>query len=175
MGQKGGESLYLSHGGFSLVELMVVVVIIVILLVVAIPQLSKYIKKYNVEKEITMIYGDLSNQRFKSMNTGIPQGIRFNNPKKYTAFTFNDKNYNLVYDGVSEEADAKNVDLKYSLDGPSSGTVILFDKSGIARKSDWGLGLFTIYINYPAKYNCITISSSRIKMGEWNGSSCEVK
>ncbi len=163
-----------SRLGFSLIELLVVVAIIIILLAIAIPQLSKYIKKYNVEKEITMIYGDLSAQRFKSMNTGMPHGIRFDNSKQYTTFTFNDKNYNLVYDGVSEEADTKSVTLKYSLDGPNSGTVILFDKSGMARTKNWGLGNCTIYINSPARYNCIAVSNSRIKMGVWDGK-CEVK
>ena len=164
--------------GFSLIELMVVVAIMIILLAIGIPQLSKYIKKYNVEKEITTLYSDLMNQRFKSMNSGIPHGVMFDSSKQYTLFTFDDKDYDLTFDNTSEEKDASIKIVNYDLQAGSNsvnGMVILFDKTGMAKTSSWGLGNFTIDINYPARYNCITISSSRIKMGVWDGSDCQVK
>jgi type II secretory pathway pseudopilin PulG len=166
--------------GFSLIELIVIVAIMIILLAIGIPQLSKYMQKYNVEKEITSLYGDLVNQRFKSMNSGIPHGVRFDSSKQYTIFTFDDKNYNLKFDDTNEEKDASIKTVNYDLQAGGnsiSGKVILFDKTGMAKTSSWGLGNFTIDINYPAKYNCLSISSSRIKMGVWNENdhSCQVK
>ena len=109
------------------------------------------------------------------MNTGVPHGVYFNSYKKYTVFTFNDANYNMKFDSVYEERDNKSIDLRYPLKSPSPGTVILFDESGMARNKNWALGNFTIYLDIPVRYNCITVSTSRIAMGRWDGNKCEVK
>ncbi len=169
------ESRY--ENGFSLIELIVIVSILSVLLAIGIPMLTKYLKKYGIEKEIVAIYSQLSSQRFKSMNTGVPHGIRFDSSKQYTVFVFKDSNYNLKFDSVNEEDSSQSESLQYALNGPQSGTVILFDKKGLARNSNWGLGSFTIYISSPARHNCINVSVGRIKMGVWNGSSskCEAK
>ncbi len=161
--------------GFSFIELVVVVAILIILLSIATPMLMKYLKEYKVEEEISNIYSSLSSQRFKSMNSGIPHGIVFNSPTQYTVFTFNDKNYNLEFDGVQEEKNAKTIYLKYPLRGLNAGTVILFDINGIVKTSNWASGTFTMYINYPAKYNCLSVSPGRIKTGVWDGTACKVK
>jgi len=166
--------------GFSLLEMIVVVLILLTMLAIAVPYLSGYMKKYNTQKEITRIYGDLSLQRFKSMNTGIPHGIRFDSTTQYTLFTFNDKNYNLKFDGVTEEKNALNVTLKYPLNNITPGSVIMFGDKGIARNNNWcsygdNVDNITLYISYPARHNCIEVSISRIVMGEYNAGKCEVK
>ncbi len=163
------------QSGFSLLEMIVVVLILLTMLAIAVPYLSRYMKKYNTQKEITKIYSDLSLQRFKSMNTGIPHGIRFDSSTQYTIFTLDDKNYNLKFDGVSEEKDATTVTLKYPLNGIAPGSVIMFGDEGVARSSNWSFGSFTLYINYPARHNCIKVYISRIAMGEYNAGKCEVK
>ena len=161
--------------GFTLIEIIVVIAIAAILLAIAIPQFSKYAKKYSVEKEITEIYGDLVQQRFKSMNSGVPNGIRFDSKTEYTLFEFDDKNYNMVFDGTQEEKNpVQKSGLKFDLASPPAGTVVLFDRKGMAKNSNWGFGNFTVYINSPARYNCIAVSSNRIKMGVWDGS-CKIK
>ncbi len=164
-----------SRNGFTLLELLIMITILTIILSIGVPNLTAYIRKYKAENEITSLYSVLTNQRFKSMNTGIPHGVYFDNYKKYTIFTFNDVNYNLKFDGVSEEKDKKSVDLKYALSNPAPGAVILFDENGMARNKNWALGNFTIYLNIPARYNCIAVSTSRIAMGEWDGNRCKVK
>jgi len=164
--------------GFTLIEIIVVIAIVAILLAIAIPQFSKYVKKYSVEKEITEIYGDLVQQRFKSMNSGVPNGIRFDSQTQYTLFEFDDKNYNMKYDAdENEEKDPiKKSGLKFGLEikNGSFPFVVLFDGKGMAKSANWGIGNFTVYIDSPARYNCIAISSNRIKMGVWDGS-CEIK
>jgi prepilin-type N-terminal cleavage/methylation domain-containing protein len=165
--------------GFSLIELMVVVAIMIILLAIGIPQLSKYIKKYNVEKEITTLYGDLMNQRFKSMNSGVPHGIVIDNSTKYTLFKFYDSNYNLIFDNLSDAENAVERKLKFNLTAPvwpDNNSVIMFDKGGIYRNKEWGGTGISIYIDYPAKYNCIKIFVTRVKMGVLDDSKkCQVK
>lgn len=162
-----------SECGVTLIEIFVVITITAIVLAIAIPNFSKYVKKYGVEKEITEIYGDLVEQRFKSMSSGVPHGIRFDSATQYTLFEFDDNNYNMVFNGVGEEKDAiSKGNLKFDLAKPPAGTVILFDERGMAKNVGTG---FTVYINSPARYNCIKVHWNRIKMGEWDGSDCKVK
>ena len=167
------------RNGFSLIELIVVVVIMAIILSIAIPQMSKYIEKYNVEKEINSLQSTLISLRYKAMNSGIPYGIRFDSSKQYTTFEFNDKNYNLKFDGVDEEANKQIVKLKYDIHKKGSnqiaGFVLLFDKNGFPKNQDWGIGNLTLYINYEAAYNCLTVSSVRIETGVWKDGDCKVK
>ena len=161
--------------GFSLIELVVVVVIMSVLLSIAIPNLIKYIKKYRIESEINTLYANMVEQRFQSMKSGVPHGVVFDSTSKYTLFEFEDKNYNLVFDGIDEERGKKSVDIPYPFNSDVVGKVVMFDSAGIARKEDWGLCSLTIYVNSPAGYNCIAISASRIKMGVWDGSNCKIK
>ena len=164
-----------SNRGITLIEILVVIAITAIVLAIAIPNFSKYVKKHGVEKEITEIYGDLVEQRFKSMSTGVPHGIRFDSATQYTLFEFDDKNYNMVFDGVGEEKNSvQKSGLKFDLEKKGSGGfpfAVLFDEMGVANNN------FTIRIDSPARYNCITVSSTRIKMGVWNSATnkCEVK
>ncbi len=161
--------------GFTLLELLIMIAVLTIVLSIGIPSLTTYIKKYNAENEITSLYSILTNQRFKSMNTGIPHGVYFDSNKKYTVFTFNDTNYNMKFDGNSEEKNGKSIDLRYPLSRPAPGAVILFDRNGMVRNKNWALGSFTIYVDVPAKYNCIAVSVSRIALGEWDGNRCKSK
>ena len=167
-----------SNRGITLIEIFVVITITTIVLAIAVPNFSKYVKKYGVEKEITEIYGDLVEQRFKSMSSGVPNGIKFDSATQCTLFEFNDANYNMEYDGVGEEKDPiQKSGLKFNLAKKGSGAfpfAVLFDERGMAKNVGTG---FTVYINSPARYNCIAVSSNRIKMGAWNSASskCEVK
>ena len=164
-----------SNRGITLIEIFVVITITAIVLAIAVPNFSKYVKKYGVEKEITEIYGDLVEQRFKSMSSGVPNGVRFDSSTTYTLFEFNDTNYDMQYDGVGEEKNpVQRSGLKFDLAKPPAGTVVLFDERGMAKNVGTG---FTVYINSPARYNCIAVSSNRIKMGAWDSANnkCEVK
>ena len=164
----------MSKRGFSLIELIVVVAILAIVLAIGIPLLSKYIKKYNIEKETNQIYSDLVSQRFKSISTGGDYGIVFN-PNSYTLFRFNDIDYNMQFDETKEMADAATKNVKYRIlkkktDGsfvPAADNVVIFDKSGFVRNVNWGIGGFTIKVDSVGvgsmKYNCVIISTQRIK------------
>ena len=163
------------RNGFSLFELIVIVAILVIVLAIAMPLLSKYLKQYRIDNEINTLYSNLVKQRFKSMNSGIPQGIRFDSTLKYTLFEFDDKNYNLKFDGVNEERNRESVTVSYSFNSNVVGKVIMFDSDGIARDENWGIGGLTVYVNFPANHNCVKVHISRIKLGVWNGSNCEIK
>jgi len=159
-----------SNRGITLIEIFVVIAITAIVLAIAIPNFSKYVKKYGVEKEITEIYGDLVEQRFKSMSSGVPHGIRFDSATQYTLFEFDDKNYNMVFDGVGEEKNSvQKSGLKFDLICPvwnADNSIVMFDEKGVYRNKKWGGTGITIRIDSPARYNCIKVFSTRIKMGE---------
>ena len=145
---------------------------------IAIPGLSSYIKKYSIEKEVTMLFSDISEQRLKSMEKGDSYGILFNSNREYLLVKFLDSNYNLKVDSDEELIPIKRVDLKYPLSkkgGNLEGTIILFDNRGIARTANWGLGGITIFINYPARINCIIASPTSIKLGKWDENTSECK
>ncbi|MCD6262391.1 MAG: prepilin-type N-terminal cleavage/methylation domain-containing protein [Deltaproteobacteria bacterium] len=167
-----------SERGVTLIEIFVVITITAIVLAIAIPNFSRYVKKYGVEKEITEIYGDLVEQRFKSMSTGVPNGIRFDSATQYTLFEFNDADYDMVFDAGEEKDPVQKSGLKFDLICPvwnADNSIVMFDEKGVYRNKKWGGTGITIRINSPARYNCIAVSSNRIKMGEWDGSDCEVK
>jgi len=163
-----------SNRGITLIEIFVVITITTIVLAIAVPNFSKYVKKYGVEKETTEIYGDLVEQRFKSMSSGVPNGVIFDSSTAYTLFEFDDADYNMQYTAGEEKDPIQKSGLKFDLAKPPAGTVVLFDERGMAKNVGTG---FTVYINSPARYNCIAVSSNRIKMGAWNSASskCEVK
>ncbi len=163
----------LNKQGFSLIEVIVIIAIMAILLAIGIPALSKYVKSYNVRNEINRLYSDLMKERVKAIETGIPRGVVFNSLKSYTVFVFNDTNHNLQFDGNNEELNPVNTTLSVPLNGPTPGTVIMFDNMGVSRTKQWGLGNFTVYINSPARYNCLVISSGRIRKGVWSNNACE--
>ncbi len=167
-----------SNRGITLIEIFVVITITAIALAIAIPNFSKYVKKYGVEKEITEIYGDLVEQRFKSMSSGVPNGMRFDSATAYTLFEFNDTNYNMQYTAGEEKDPIQKSGLKFDLIcpvWPANNSIVMFDERGMYKNKNWGGTGITIRINSPARYNCIAVSSNRIKMGEWDGSDCKIK
>jgi len=158
---------------FSLVELMISITVLTVMLAIAVPYLTKYVKKYGIEKETGQIFSDLVAQRFKSITTGENYGVVFN-ANSYILFKFNDSNYNMKYDGSSEMTDSIIKNVKYKIlkkIGSSytdaSNDVVIFDKNGVARNKNWGFGGFTIKIGSSdvasIRYNCVIISAQRIK------------
>jgi type II secretory pathway pseudopilin PulG len=171
-----------SNRGITLIEIFVVITITTIVLAVAIPNFSKYVKKYGVEKEITEIYGDLVEQRFKSMNSGVPNGIRFDSATQYTLFEFNDTTkYDMKYAAGEEKDPVQKSGLKFDLEkkgGAIADTVVLFDERGMARNKDWFHGGFTLHVkNSPkgTRCSCIKVYWTRIKTGMWDSASNECK
>ena len=164
----------MSKEGFSLIELLLVIAILAIMLAMGIPLLTGYVRKYNVEEETSQIYSDLVAQRFKSISTGNNYGIVFNT-NSYTLFRFNDANYNLKFDGAKEMSDAVTKKVKYEILKkkannnyiPATDSVVIFDRDGFARNTNWGIGGFTIKVDSSGidslKYNCVIISTQRIK------------
>ena len=165
----------MSKRAFSFIELIVLLAILSIMLAIGVPYLTKYIKKYGIEKETAQIYSDLVAQRFKSITTGENYGVAFN-VNSYTLFRFDDSNYNMKYDGPSEMADAVTKSVKYRILKKTNGgylsasnNIVIFDKNGVARNVNWGFGGFTIKVDSsgigPIRYNCVIISAQRIKEG----------
>ena len=176
--------------GITLIELLVVISIIAIISTISMFAASKYAKKYKVVENMSQIYADLNALRFKSMSSGIPYGIRFNSPTKYTLFKLNDKNYNLIYDGIVEEApckicETKTIDFSITTDIKTTEKVFLFDDRGVSRDINWSPGngkdangnpenfIIHTQASIPeTRSTCIKIGVMDIRSGMWKNNSC---
>lgn len=158
--------------GITLVELMVTIGILVVLFSLATIAFNDYQINYNVEGEIKTLYSDLQGARMRAMNENRPYIFKFTSSESYVAAQ--DTNG----DGDWGEGDVK-VD-KYSKDNlkydivwnlPGNTDRLTFDNRGMININ----GSVHINRSNSAKYNCIAISNTRIKMGEWKGTNCETQ
>ncbi len=119
-------------------------------------------------------------------------GIRFVNSNSYIIFKFNDCNQDYDYDvdGCSssrEEADSHTItmptgiELKRvtggALESPNNDLtkdILIFDRFGQPRQASWAVGNRTLVVMHQTAGHkkCISISTSRIRQGNWNGTDC---
>jgi prepilin-type N-terminal cleavage/methylation domain-containing protein len=188
--------------GFTLIELMVIIAIIAILAVMATLSMDM-IKRYAVSSATRQLLADVQNVRVNAMtvgpNTSIPQmrggGIRFVNSRSYVTFKFNDCSQDFTYQiggcggSTREEAEAETRNVRSSLEillstGGSPVTpanavsdILIFDRMGILRLgTDWSPAGTTVVIMRHTGIGyarCVTIGTSSVSEGAWNGSSCQ--
>lgn len=165
--------------GITLIELIVVITIIGILVVVLGFSFQGWMGGYRVESQVKEMYVDLMNARARAMQRNRIHFV-------VVAAT----NYQIFEDTNESGGTAPNAgDLaipgfnnpktfEYGHDSSWTGTVIM-DTRGIVSNNVTPLGAtiqFNIGTNNP-DYDCITLSSTRINIGKWNGStsSCDAK
>lgn len=183
-----------SESGISLIELLIVVSILAILL--AITGLgSDAVERQRVNGATRELLADLQRVRQDAITRSSPAapasrgaGIRFVSATSYVTFEFNDVNNNYQYNpppAPTEElvgsvrTKTLSGSLSLTLGGADpTGTVIIFDKQGMARQTDWafvpGAGLrFVVQSSrLPALAKCILLNQARIREGVLNGANC---
>ncbi|MBI3608875.1 MAG: prepilin-type N-terminal cleavage/methylation domain-containing protein [Nitrospirae bacterium] len=182
-----------SESGITLVELLVVVGILAILLAIA-GLGSDAVERQRVAGATRELLADLQRARQDAITrssgaTSRGAGIRFASATSYVTFEFVDADNDYQYDpapAVEELAGSVRTKtlsggLSLTLDGADpTGTVIIFDKQGMARETNWafvpGAGLrFVVQSSrLPALAKCILLNQARIREGGLNGANCVV-
>jgi prepilin-type N-terminal cleavage/methylation domain-containing protein len=171
--------------GYSMIELMIVIAIMGICVGLAIPNLSNLVKKNRVESQIRRIYSDLMNARVMAMSRNITHFIVFAG-SQYTVME--DTNLNGVPDAVPADTQRLRrssvdiVPMTYSNTATtppdavilqSCGGWVAFNPRGIARTAIAPNG--TIWITVPNVHpsrDCISISPTQMRLGKWDGATC---
>lgn len=151
--------------GFTLLELVISITIISILATIAVRAYSHWTKKINIENDTKQIFVLLNEARAKAFAE-----------KRICGVLFNGKEVRLVCDtdmdsSITDEAGSiDKVILKNNFG--KSFSYARFDRDGTASI------IGTVYatdISTDPNYSCITISLTRIKMGKWDGTTCNLK
>lgn len=179
--------------GITLIELIIVVAILGVLITTVALTSTSYLKRQSLSASSREVLSDLQKLRMEALTRGSSGnnrgfGIRFASNTEYFTFEFNDANNNFVYNGTSEELNARgkslptNVTIKRwdgsSLVSPSSSDadVLLFDKRGLLRDNNLSAILgnsFVLELPGVSPPRCVVLSPVRIREGVWNGTACD--
>jgi len=159
----------MKNKGFTLIELIIVITIITIISAIAIPTYRRWMKKVSIENDTKMIFALLSEARARAFAEKRACGIIFDGATiRLRCDTDADDDIN------DETTDINSATIKNAfIQNLSSGVLYTkFDKDGTASITG---NIHAEDISTDPTYSCINISRTRIKMGKWDGSTCQVK
>ena len=170
-----------------MIELVIVVAIISTLAAIAGISGKTWLNKYRVEGQTKQMYADLMNARVRAMTKNRKC---FATPTATQYTIYEDTNPGPDGDGVLQTAsDTKvlqtNLNSSYAVtmttDHAAADTII-FDPKGMMSWSLGGVSVSAVTeqwihvtASYGSAYDCIDITATRIIMGAWNGTSCNVQ
>ncbi len=139
--------------GVTLIEMLVVIAILSIIAIISVPQYNKWQRKYSIEDDTKTIYVIIQKERTKAFTQKISVDI-----------IINGKNVTIKENGAAVES----ITLKNSF---SSDTISIDTRGTFSNTSVHCTDLSGLN----PQYDCIVINNVRAKLGEWDGSSCNVK
>ncbi len=155
--------------GLTLIELLVILIIVGILSAISIPIYRDWIKKVGIENDTRSIFSILNEAKARSFAEKRVCGIIFNgNIIELKCDTNAD-------DNITDETTIINkIRIKNNFIKNFSGGVsyIKFSENGTASIIG---NIHAADISTNPSYSCINISLTRIKIGKWDGSSCNIK
>jgi prepilin-type N-terminal cleavage/methylation domain-containing protein len=181
----------MKQDGFTLIELLVVVGIISILVIVAGFEFTGWMARYNVESQIKTMHIDLQTARQRAMQKNTQYVVQLAADGK-SYLICEDTNANGVCGDAQDTtmpAFSKN-GLRYQMNSNIGGATIVMNTRGTvmlstgpidnsAPKNVWLLDPDTGGYYDPAKgkidYDCISLSTTRIGFGKYDGATCNVK
>ncbi|GAB6162438.1 hypothetical protein JCM12298_15970 [Desulfothermus naphthae] len=151
--------------GITLIEILVVLSIMAILLSIAVPQYTKWKKKYDYEYDIKQLYSIISDARMKSYLEKRVCGVFFGtSPFTNVEIKCDTDNEGDITDAGSETIATINLNKSFE----SSSSYVKFT-DGIAKNL---INLRPHNTITTFKQNCISISVTRIRIGNWDGTNC---
>jgi prepilin-type N-terminal cleavage/methylation domain-containing protein len=169
----------MKDSGFSLVELVVVIAILGALFMIAGLSGRTWLDRYRIESQVKVMYADLMNARASAMQKSRTYFVTLA-PMQYTVYEDRDpanpSNPALDGDDIFEAASDRLVmqkDTQYPIvPAPAGTTSFSFDRNGLLSLNGTLHFDLTNASAGPA-YDCITLFTTRILMGKWNGTSCD--
>ncbi|WP_456393603.1 prepilin-type N-terminal cleavage/methylation domain-containing protein [Persephonella sp.] len=143
--------------GFSIIELLIVIVILLIISAIAVIPFLDKIEANKIDRDIRAIYGLLQEGRIKAFGE-----------KRRFIFELNPLEKRACLIDPVTNTEIRCVGLNKTDYNP---IIISIDKRGTFSN---GTIIYT-GDNKSRIFSCISISTTRVKMGEWNGTDCIVK
>lgn len=168
----------MKNKGFSLIELVLVIAILMILLSIAGISGKTWLDRYRVEGQLKEMCVDLMNARVSAMQKNRMYFVTLSSTQ-YAIYedrdSANPTNPALDGDGVFQAATDKLIvqkNTQYSIvPNPSGTTGFNFDRNGLVSLNGTLHFDLTGSTASPA-YDCITLFTTRILTGRWNGTDC---
>ena len=148
----------MTRNGFSLMEVLIVIAIMMTLLTISGISFNSWMRNYRLEGQVRSLYVDLMNARVQAMQ------------KNHLYFVVVAENSYTVKEDRNDDG-AADADLwTKQLINPSNWVdTVVMNTRGLVSPED------TITFDTgdaTAAYDCITLSSTRIRMGKFNGTNC---
>lgn len=159
----------MKNDGFTLVELAVVLVLIATLMSMGVPAYSSWKGRHGIESQTLLLSSDLELARMKAYTEKLPYRVRWGS----SPFSSYVVGYDANNDGDFDDA-GDRVLLRRNLDQPLTGgaaTSATFNGRGFCT----ALTTVRPQAATTAGSDCVVISRTRIKVGKWDGSSCNPK
>ncbi len=160
------------RGGFTIVEIMIAIAILGILVVLAVANFEGMNEKYKVEAETKQFYADLMDARGRAMQRNRWFFVQIST----TGYaTYEDRTVAGRGRGLRQHGGClvTSVTVRHAIDPvlASGGSNFGFNRNGIANDT----GTIRLVSTAQPDYDCITILSTRIKMGQYVGGICVEK
>ncbi len=175
--------------GFTLIETLVVVALVGLVAAMA-TNGSDFLRGHRLSEGSRGLQVEFQKLRQDALTKGNPAnlngrgfGLRFVSATQYRLFEFNDADKDYTYDDAGEEADAVTVDLPSGVTvtigdaGSPVNNVLLYDKRGLSRKTDWSTEsnrTYVLRVGGESTERCVKVGRVLLQEGVWNGVSCTV-
>jgi Tfp pilus assembly protein FimT len=174
------KNVFKKEDGFTLFELTAVIAIVMILAAITGLRMSSWMGKARVEERVKRMYADFSNARMRAMTNNRLHFVQLNtalNQYQIWEDTNTGPDGNLTLETAADTllAQAIGSDQLWTniIGGPP---VFNFNTKGLATLPD-GTELTSpnntvrIVSTYEPGIDCVTVSSTRIRIGRWDGGS----
>lgn len=173
--------------GFSLIELMVVIAFLAVILLIATPLTLDNIRRARAENEIQTIYSNIAEARQRSVQRSLNYLIEVS---RSAVNIYEDQNNDGTAD-LSEKVVLLSTDSPvYYLQGTvGAGTVDTTAKIATASRNGIIQPNILLFVDkqtvgplstptgvaQQGRHNCITIDFTRVSVGKYNGTTCQVE
>lgn len=154
--------------GMTLVELMTVVAILGVLVVILGFSFQGWIAKYKVEDQTKRLYADITDARARAMQK---KRMTFVTLEASRYRTFEDTNTAPDGNGALDLAADTGVAVVNTAYTITPAMTFSFDREGLASFT----GTIRLVSTLSPDYDCITIRTTRIRIGRFDGATCQEK